>query len=169
MLSGHILAVSCMRLSHTWGCPFSKFFQSLYIFAQIFKYFAFFVLFLPFFWKIAHMPLLSRVAPGYDLKRWGRLQNYRRLIFGKKYEHNIFSVKDLSILTGRCKEFEHNRCNLDCRITLNILLFFLISVFSILKLLEVLTSMWSIPFYTLAFERFLLEQIYIVNEVPLNG
>ena len=129
MLSGHILAVSCMRLSNTWGCPFSKIFQSLYIFAQIFKYFAFFVLFLPFFWKIAHMPLLSRAVPGYDLKRWGRFQNYWRFIFGKKYKHNIFPVKDLSILTGRCKESEHDRCNLDCKITLNILLFFLISVF----------------------------------------
>ena len=48
--SGHILAVSCLRCSHRWDCPFSNYFRILYIFAQIFKY-------LPFFWKIAHMPL----------------------------------------------------------------------------------------------------------------
>ena len=45
-MAGHIIAVSCMQQLHTWGCPFSKCFQILYIFAQIFKYFAFFVLFL---------------------------------------------------------------------------------------------------------------------------
>ena len=42
--SGHILAVSCLRKSHTWDCSFSKYFQILYIFAQIFKYFALFAL-----------------------------------------------------------------------------------------------------------------------------
>ena len=41
--SGHILADSCVRYSHTWGCPFSKYFQILYIVAQIFKYFALFL------------------------------------------------------------------------------------------------------------------------------
>ena len=51
MAPGPILAVYCMQLSHaTIACPFSKYFQILYIFAQIFKYFAlfqhFFVLFL---------------------------------------------------------------------------------------------------------------------------
>ena len=44
--SGHILAVSCLRKSHTWDCSFSKYFQILYIFAQIFKYLLFFALFL---------------------------------------------------------------------------------------------------------------------------
>ena len=31
------------------------------LFALIFKYFAFFALFLPIFWKMARMPLLSRI------------------------------------------------------------------------------------------------------------
>ena len=44
------------------ACLFSKYFQILYIFAQIFKYFA---LFLPFFWKIARIPLLSRIDSEY--------------------------------------------------------------------------------------------------------
>ena len=43
MVPGPILAVYCMRLSHTITCPFSKYFQVLYIFAQIFKYFSFFL------------------------------------------------------------------------------------------------------------------------------
>ena len=54
-----------MRYLHAWDCPFSKCFQIWYIFAQIFKYFA---LFLPFFWKITRMPLLSRIGPGFILK-----------------------------------------------------------------------------------------------------
>ena len=55
-------------------CPFSKYFQFLGIFAQVFKYFTFFDLFnifcpvLPFFWKIACMPLLFRIGPGYASK-----------------------------------------------------------------------------------------------------
>ena len=40
--------------------PFLKNFSNLYIFAEIFKYFA---LFLAFFWKIARMPYFSRVGP----------------------------------------------------------------------------------------------------------
>ena len=44
--SGHILAVSYLSQSHTCDCPFSKYFQILYIFAQIFKYLPFFALFL---------------------------------------------------------------------------------------------------------------------------
>ena len=68
--TGAILAVYCMWLLHAITCPFSKYCQILYIFAQIFKYFAFicsffdiFHPFLPFFWKIACMPLLSRIGP----------------------------------------------------------------------------------------------------------
>ena len=45
---------------------FSKYFQILYIFAQIFKYFAtfniFFACFWPFFWKIARMPFFLSPA-----------------------------------------------------------------------------------------------------------
>ena len=59
--------------------PFSKCFQILYIFAQILKYSAlfcpfliFFGLFLPFFWKITHMPLLSRISPA-RVDPWGTL------------------------------------------------------------------------------------------------
>ena len=52
-MTGLILA------SHAITYPFSKYFQILYIFAQIFKYFALFNIFLPFLWKIARMPLLS--------------------------------------------------------------------------------------------------------------
>ena len=45
-------------------CPFPKCFQILYIFAQIFKYFSFFLpFFLVLFLKIACMPLLSRIGP----------------------------------------------------------------------------------------------------------
>ena len=48
-MPGPILAVYCVRLSHAITCPFSKYFQILYIFAQISKYFTafqhFFVLF----------------------------------------------------------------------------------------------------------------------------
>ena len=40
-----ILAVYCVQLSHAITCPFSKYYQVVYIFAQIFKYFA---LFCPF-------------------------------------------------------------------------------------------------------------------------
>ena len=49
-----------MRLSRL---PFSKYFHILYAFAQIFKYFALFCLFLSFFWKIARISLLSRIGP----------------------------------------------------------------------------------------------------------
>ena len=57
----------------TWiTCPFSKDFRILYIFTHIFKCFALFGLFLnifypflPFFWKITHMPLLSRIDSGF--------------------------------------------------------------------------------------------------------
>ena len=48
---------------HAWGCPFSKYSQVLYIFAQTFKYFANFCPFLPFCWKIAHIYVLSRIGP----------------------------------------------------------------------------------------------------------
>ena len=65
-LPGPFLAVYCMSLI---TCCFSKYFQIMYILAKIFKYFAlfknFFGLFLPFFWKIAGMPLLSRTCPVY--------------------------------------------------------------------------------------------------------
>ena len=41
--TGPILAVYCVQLSHAITCPFSKYFQILYIIAQIFKYFALFL------------------------------------------------------------------------------------------------------------------------------
>ena len=41
----HILAVSCMQQLHACGCPFQKYFQILYIFAQILNILPF----LPFF------------------------------------------------------------------------------------------------------------------------
>ena len=41
--SGHILAVLSVQYSHKWGCSFSKYFQILYIFVRIFKYFALFL------------------------------------------------------------------------------------------------------------------------------
>ena len=59
---GPILAVYCVRQSHAITCPFAEYFQILYILAQIFKYFVLF--FFSLFWKIAHMPLLSRIGPG---------------------------------------------------------------------------------------------------------
>ena len=50
LLSGSILAVYCVQLSHAIACPFSKYFQVLHIFAHISQYFFlfqhFFVLFL---------------------------------------------------------------------------------------------------------------------------
>ena len=57
----HILAVSCMWYLHAWGCLFTKYFEILYIFAQISALFALF--FAPFL-KNACMPLLSRIGPG---------------------------------------------------------------------------------------------------------
>ena len=62
-ITGPFLAVYCVRQSYTINCSFSKYFQILCIFAKNFKYFALFKHFLPFFWKIAHMPLLFRVGP----------------------------------------------------------------------------------------------------------
>ena len=45
-------------------CPFSKYFRILYIFARTcFAILPFFNVFLPFLWKIVHMPLLSRICP----------------------------------------------------------------------------------------------------------
>ena len=61
--AGPLPSVCCMQLSHAVTCPFSKYFQILYIFAHISKYFALFNISLPFFWKIAPMPLLSRINP----------------------------------------------------------------------------------------------------------
>ena len=51
MVPGPILAVYCIQLMHTVTCPFSKYFQILYIFAQIFKYFALSQHFLALFLK----------------------------------------------------------------------------------------------------------------------
>ena len=47
--SGPILAVCCVRLSHAFNCTILKYFQILYIFAQIFKYVALFQHFLALF------------------------------------------------------------------------------------------------------------------------
>ena len=49
-----ILAVYCVRLSHAITFLFSKYFQILYIFAQIFKYFVLFELFLCSFSEKSH-------------------------------------------------------------------------------------------------------------------
>ena len=50
---------ACLYIkAYAWGCPFSKYFQILHIFAP----------FLLFFWKIACMPLLSRIGPAYTVK-----------------------------------------------------------------------------------------------------
>ena len=51
MVSGSIPAVYCMQLSHTVTCPFSKYFQILYIFAEIFKCFSLFQHFFALFLK----------------------------------------------------------------------------------------------------------------------
>ena len=65
-------AVYCVRLSHAITCPFSKYLQMLYIFAQILKYFALFCSFQTFpFWPFIcpfskkRMPLLCRIGPDY--------------------------------------------------------------------------------------------------------
>ena len=70
IMAGPFLAVYCVRWSDKITCPFWKYFQVKYIFAQIFKYFVLFCpfktflcLFSPFFWKITRMPLLSRIGP----------------------------------------------------------------------------------------------------------
>ena len=52
--SGLFLAVYLMWLSHAVTWPFSKCFQILYIFAQIFKYFCPFLPFLTFFAHFCH-------------------------------------------------------------------------------------------------------------------
>ena len=46
--------------AYAWGCPFSKYFQILHIFAP----------FLLFFWKIARMPFFSRIGAVYAVKYW---------------------------------------------------------------------------------------------------
>ena len=52
-------------------CTFSKYFQILYIFAQIFKYFALFQhLFALFLKKIAPMPFLSRKGPDHRFPKF---------------------------------------------------------------------------------------------------
>ena len=51
MVSGPLQAVYFMQLSHKITCPFSKYFQILYIFAQIFKYFPLFQHFFAIFLK----------------------------------------------------------------------------------------------------------------------
>ena len=43
ILAVPFLAVYCMQLSHAITCPFSKYFQILYSFPQVFKYFALFL------------------------------------------------------------------------------------------------------------------------------
>ena len=50
--AGPVLGVYCMQLSHAITCPFSKYFQISYIFAQIFKYFAFSKFICPFSEKL---------------------------------------------------------------------------------------------------------------------
>ena len=62
---------------HILGCPFSKCFQILYIFGEIFKYFAV----LPFFWKVAQMPLLSRIGPDYNEREFYWLKPSQTVIF----------------------------------------------------------------------------------------
>ena len=49
--TGSVLVVSCVRLSHAITCLFPMFFQFLYIFIQIFKYFALFQYFFALFLK----------------------------------------------------------------------------------------------------------------------
>ena len=53
---GPILAVYYMQLLHAITCSFSKCFQILYIFAQIFKHFVPFSIFLPFFENLQPCP-----------------------------------------------------------------------------------------------------------------
>ena len=65
MVAGPILAVYCIQLLLTITCPFSKYFQILYIFDQIFKFPSLFSTFLcPSPEKSLPMPLLSRIGPG---------------------------------------------------------------------------------------------------------
>ena len=86
-MSGHILAVSRIRQSHTWGWPFSKYFQIFYIFEIFFKYsnFQVYCPFLPFFcfffWTIAHIPLLSRIGCGCLICRPGLYSLKTRIKF----------------------------------------------------------------------------------------
>ena len=59
-----ILKVYSVQLLHGITFPFSKYFQILYIFVQIFKYFALFQHFFAIFLKNYSIPLLSRI--GFD-------------------------------------------------------------------------------------------------------
>ena len=60
-----VKSVYFMQLSHTITCLFSKYFEILYIFAQIFKYFSIFQHFFALFMKNhSPFPLLSRIGPG---------------------------------------------------------------------------------------------------------
>ena len=71
-LKSAITRAYCSSLLHSIivcnDLPFFKIFSNLVHFPQIFKYFALFQhFFLPFFWKIAPIPLLFRIGPDYCL------------------------------------------------------------------------------------------------------
>ena len=69
MVKGPFLAVYCVQQSHAITCPFSKYFQILYIFAQISKYFALFKhFFCPFLGKSHACPYFLELALGNLLK-----------------------------------------------------------------------------------------------------
>ena len=94
---------------------FSKYFQILHTFVQIFKYFAHLCPFLtclchccPFFWKIACMPLLSKIGPDHhginlfylSLIFLPRLEEYTDLLTRKSLPHRNFPC--LNQNRGRC-------------------------------------------------------------------
>ena len=104
-ISGDILAVSSMRQLHAWDCPFSKYFQILYIFVQIFKYFALCCPFFPFFWKIACMHLLSRIGPVYATLTLQKIQQRRTPAFNHAAADCFFLSRNLylwMLVTCRC-------------------------------------------------------------------
>ena len=79
--------VACMRL------PFFKIFWSFVHFCQ---YFQIFCPFLPFFWKIAPMPLLSRIGPGRSDLNSSMNKNFLQLLklFLKAYNKFWILKKD---------------------------------------------------------------------------
>ena len=93
---------------------FFKIFSNFVYFSQIFKYFAPFCPFLSFFWKIARIPLLSRIGPEYPWCQWKYTSNWM-LRFCKEmlqyYQYSIHS-KDWYLVEETSAKQKHNQLRL---------------------------------------------------------
>ena len=102
-LSSHVLNTCGKPCTIT--CPFSKYIQILYIFAQIFKCFALFCPFLPFLGKITWMPLPSRIGPDQIQGVIVPLLTYnsrKNVSFVNKVRKKSFEMAENSLCTNWC-------------------------------------------------------------------